>query len=259
MKNPFRIENRFRLICAACLIIVLAASQGCTRTRAFSFSRVNPFLGKGVKKSLDAAVAEFKVPGAVLAMRDMDGNTLFWTSGVAVLKSGKPMSKELYFRVGSVTKSYTATIVLQLVDEGKISLEDAIGKHLPGLVPRENEISVRHLLEMRSGLGSYGTNEEFAKMAEKYPIERNPHIEGFPNRQGVISLDKRPLEKGWTLEHYLFRSGTEYCLTLETPVHLPMQKRVEMHLFALKTSLQLLHQMRRKNVCPSKNRNHTIE
>jgi len=80
------------------------------------------------------------------------------------------------------------------------------------------------------------------KMAERYSIEQNPNIEGFPNRQGVISLDKRPLEKGWTLEHYLFRGGTKYCLTLETPVNLPMQKRVEMHLFALKTSLQLLHQ-----------------
>ncbi|MBM3239617.1 M14 family metallocarboxypeptidase [Candidatus Poribacteria bacterium] len=78
------------------------------------------------------------------------------------------------------------------------------------------------------------------KMAQEYPIERKSQIEGFPNRQGVIFLDKRPLEKGWTLEHYLFQNGTKYCLTLETPVNMPLQKRVEMHLFALKTSLQLL-------------------
>ncbi len=79
-------------------------------------------------------------------------------------------------------------------------------------------------------------------IAQKYPIERKSHIEGFPNRQGVISLDERCLEKGWTRGHYLFRNGTKYCLTLETPVNMSLQKRVEMHLLALKTSVQLLHQ-----------------
>jgi D-alanyl-D-alanine carboxypeptidase len=157
------------LIQTVCLIFLLAVPLGYAGTRAISFSRVNPFLGQDIQKSLDAAVTEFKVPGVVLGMRDMDGNTRFWTSGTADLKSGTSMSEDLYFRIGSVTKSYTATIVLQLVDEGNISLNDPIGKHLPGLVPREDEITVRHLLEMRSGLGSYGTNEEFAKMAEAQP------------------------------------------------------------------------------------------
>lgn len=169
MKDHIRIKNCFHLIHAVCLIFLLAVPLGCVGTRAFSFSRVNPFLGQGIQKSLDAAVAEFKVPGAVLGIQDMDGNTRFWTSGTADLKSGKLMSKDLYFRIGSVTKSYTATVVLQLVDEGKISLDEPIGKHLPGLIPKENKITIRHLLEMRSGLGSYGTNEEFAKMAEAQP------------------------------------------------------------------------------------------
>jgi D-alanyl-D-alanine carboxypeptidase len=169
MKDHIRIRKHLHLIQTICLIFLLAVPLGYAGTRAISFSRVNPFLGQDIQKSLDAAVTEFKVPGVVLGMRDMDGNTRFWTSGTADLKSGKPMSEDLYFRIGSVTKSYTATIVLQLVDEGKISLNDPIGKHLPGLVPREDEITVRHLLEMRSGLGSYGTNEEFAKMAEAQP------------------------------------------------------------------------------------------
>jgi len=80
------------------------------------------------------------------------------------------------------------------------------------------------------------------RVAQDYPIERKAQIEGFPNRQGVISLDKRYLEKGWTQEYYLFRHGTKYCFTLESPVNMLFQKRVEMHLLALRTSLQLLHQ-----------------
>ena len=78
------------------------------------------------------------------------------------------------------------------------------------------------------------------RVAKDYPIERKAQIEGFPNRQGVISLDKRYLAKGWTQEYYLFRHGTKYCFTLETPVNMSFQTRVEMHLLALRTSLQLL-------------------
>jgi hypothetical protein len=80
------------------------------------------------------------------------------------------------------------------------------------------------------------------RMAQEYPIERKAQIEGFPNRQGVISLDKRYLEKGWTQEYYLFRNGTKYCFTLESPVNMSFQKRVEMHLLALRTSVKLLCQ-----------------
>ena len=69
------------------------------------------------------------------------------------------MSKDLYLAIGSVTKSYVATMVLQLVDDGLVKLDAPIGEYLPGLVLRENEITIRHLLEMRSGLGDYGLIE----------------------------------------------------------------------------------------------------
>jgi len=166
MKNYINVKTWIHFIETACLIFFLIATQGCTIKKGLSVSRVNPSMGRHVQEVLDAAVAEFKVPGAILAVRDMDGNTRFWTSGVANLKTGKPMSKDLYFRIGSVTKSYTSTVILQLVDEGRIILDDPIGKYMPGLVPLDGEITIQNLLEMRSGLGSYGTNEEFAKLLE---------------------------------------------------------------------------------------------
>jgi D-alanyl-D-alanine carboxypeptidase len=78
------------------------------------------------------------------------------------------MSRNLHFRIGSVTKTYTSTVVLQLYDEGLINLDDPIGKYLPGLVPQEDKITIRHLLEMRSGLGDYN-NSELAKFFEANP------------------------------------------------------------------------------------------
>jgi len=85
-------------------------------------------------------------------------------------------------------------------------------------------------------------NAIIQRIAQKYPIEHKLQIEGFKNKGGVISLDEQFPEKGWTREYYLFQNGTKYCLTLETPANMPLQKRVEMHLLALKTSVQLLHQ-----------------
>jgi Tol biopolymer transport system component/CubicO group peptidase (beta-lactamase class C family) len=59
------------------------------------------------------------------------------------------------FRIGSVTKTFTATIVLQLVAEGKLRMTDSLEKHLPGVVPRGGEITLRRLLNHRSGLVNF--------------------------------------------------------------------------------------------------------
>lgn len=185
MKNHIPLKTRFWLIQAACLILFLLAAQGCAKKNELSVSRVDLSMGHRVQEALDTAVAEYNVPGAILTLGDMNGNTRIWTSGLAELETGKSMSKDLYFLIGSATKSYTATIVLQLVDEGKISLDDPIGKYLPGLVPRENKITIRHLLEMRSGLGDYGPNPEFTKFMEPDPLRACT-----PEQLVKFSLDK---------------------------------------------------------------------
>ena len=50
------------------------------------------------------------------------------------------------FRIGSVTKTFTTAVVLQLVAEGALRLDDPIARHLPGVVQGEGEMTVRHLL-----------------------------------------------------------------------------------------------------------------
>jgi TolB protein len=73
------------------------------------------------------------------------------------------------FRVGSVTKTFTATIVLQLVQEGKLRLDSTLEEHLPGVVPRGGEITIRHLLGHRSGLANITEYPEWLKEAERSP------------------------------------------------------------------------------------------
>jgi len=75
-------------------------------------------------------------------------------SYVATAGTRRPSANQR-FRIGSVAKTFTATIVLQLVDEGELRLSDTLEDHLPGVVPRGNEITIRQLLQHRSGLVNY--------------------------------------------------------------------------------------------------------
>ena len=76
-------------------------------------------------------------------------------------------SADQRFRIGSVTKTFTATIVLQLVEEGKLRLESTLEDHVPGVVPRGDEITVRQLLEHRSGLANVTEFPTWMKQAER--------------------------------------------------------------------------------------------
>jgi D-alanyl-D-alanine carboxypeptidase len=108
-----------------------------------------------VQHALDEAVAE-GVPGVVAELRDGRG---VWraASGAADLADGQRARAEDRFRIGSVTKTFVATVVLQLVAEGRIGLDDPIEQDLPGLVPNGRNITVRQLLSHTSGLADYLT------------------------------------------------------------------------------------------------------
>jgi D-alanyl-D-alanine carboxypeptidase len=77
------------------------------------------------------------------------------TSGVADLGKRRPPAPDGRFRVGSVTKSFVSTVVLQLVSEGRLSLDDTVEHWLPGLVPGGDKITVRQLLNHTSGIFNY--------------------------------------------------------------------------------------------------------
>lgn len=72
------------------------------------------------------------------------------------------------FNIGSINKAFTAVCVMQLVDKGGIRLDDKIKTYIPELnAPMADEITIRHLLEMKSGLGSYWDSEQFQKTYKK--------------------------------------------------------------------------------------------
>jgi D-alanyl-D-alanine carboxypeptidase len=79
------------------------------------------------------------------------GGTYRRAFGETSFQTHAPRGVDEPFRIASMTKTFIATVVLQLVDEGKLSLADPVAKWYPAF-PRGNEITVDHLLRMRSGI-----------------------------------------------------------------------------------------------------------
>src|SRR3954453_13132451 len=117
-----------------------------------------------LQPELDALVAA-GVPGAVLVVEDPEADPITVVSGVADTASGRPMQADDRFRIGSLTKPYVATVVMQLAEEDVLSLDDHVEKWAPGLLSDGEEITVRDLLGHRSGLYEY---EEDPRVLEPY-------------------------------------------------------------------------------------------
>ena len=98
-------------------------------------------------------------PAALTAVRDKDGNTIGAAAGVGNLETGEAPPLDGEVRIGSNTKTFVAVVTMQLVQEGKISLDEPIETYLPGLLHGEGidgaKITVRQLLQHTSGLPEY--------------------------------------------------------------------------------------------------------
>lgn len=99
---------------------------------------------------LDQVVAA-GVPGALAVVRE-GGRTQTSATGFSDVGAGTKLRAGDRFRIGSVTKTFVATIVLQLAAERRLRLDDPVGHRLPGLLPDGDRITIRHLLGHRSGL-----------------------------------------------------------------------------------------------------------
>ncbi|MFE0734759.1 MULTISPECIES: serine hydrolase domain-containing protein [Streptomyces] len=124
---------------------------------------------EGVAAALNSALAN-GAPGAMARFSGPEG-VESRTAGVRDRVSGSPMDVNARFRVGSVSKTFSTVVLLQLVQEGKLELDTSVNQYLPGLLP-DDRITVRHLLTHRSGLADY-TNAMFADTVPGFEAVRN--------------------------------------------------------------------------------------
>ncbi|MEI4800853.1 serine hydrolase domain-containing protein [Bacillus sp. FJAT-51639] len=102
-------------------------------------------------------------PG-ILVKTSEGGKTWGYAAGVADLSTKKPMKTDFRFRIGSVTKTFTATVVLQLAGENRLNLDDSIEKWLPGVIQGNGydakQITIRQILNHTSGIAEYSRSKE---------------------------------------------------------------------------------------------------
>jgi D-alanyl-D-alanine carboxypeptidase len=132
------------------------------------------------------------IPGAIVGVWQDGAPPYVRAFGVCDTASGEPMAINLHMRIGSLTKTFVTTAILQLADKGKLSLDDPISKYIPG-VPNGDAITVRQLAAMRSGLYNY-TDEVVPALASQ------PQRQWTPRELLDISFRHPPL----------FRPGTEF-------------------------------------------------
>lgn len=102
-----------------------------------------------------AWLAEGSTPGVSIAVVRGRDTLLVRGYGVADRASNAPVAPATVFRIGSVTKQFTAALVMQLVEQGKVALDDSIAAHLAGLPAAWRGVTVRQLLNHTSGIPSY--------------------------------------------------------------------------------------------------------
>jgi D-alanyl-D-alanine carboxypeptidase len=143
------------------LVLVAVAATSAFQSTTRKKSAINPGFPLDVQNSLHAAVtkelAAFggnkPVPGAVIAIWAPGKGTLVTGVGDSNIAPQTPMAPDDKFRIGSNTKTFVITVLLQLVDEKKLSLDDPLSKFDVGVkVPNSENITVRQLCQMRSGL-----------------------------------------------------------------------------------------------------------
>jgi D-alanyl-D-alanine carboxypeptidase len=107
-----------------------------------------------LNKQVPAALKKAQLPGAIVGVWQGNKRVYLKAFGVADTKTQAPLKTDSHVRIGSLTKPYTVMGILQLVEDGKLALDDPVGKYIQG-VPNGDVITLRQLAEMRSGLGDY--------------------------------------------------------------------------------------------------------
>jgi D-alanyl-D-alanine carboxypeptidase len=162
--------------------------------------------GRASKADLDAALKksfrESDAPGVVAAVQTPQ-YTWVGALGVADRASGKPMTPEVHHRIGSVTKTFTATMLLQAADKGLLSLDDTIDRYVKG-VPNGDKITLRQMSDMTSGIASYTEDKQWAK-----EFLSDPTRVWKPEELAQIGIKESPLFEPGTEWYY---SNTNYML-----------------------------------------------
>ncbi|MVO98266.1 serine hydrolase domain-containing protein [Paenibacillus lutrae] len=171
MKMPFKIVSASLALMMTGISLInavpgIAVEAEAASSRTSSSDTQAKHKHSAVKKALQTAM-EAGLPG-ILVKSTENGKRWAYSAGIADLTTEQQMQTNYLFRIGSVTKTFTATVILQLAGENRLNLDDSIEKWLPGVVHGNGyegkEITVRQLLNHTSGISEYLKSDKISLM-----------------------------------------------------------------------------------------------
>ncbi|MGW4574600.1 serine hydrolase domain-containing protein [Streptomyces tendae] len=159
-----RTKNAGIALAATAMLTALAVTPAGAATTALPGPSITGVL------AVQKQAMTYGAPGALTRI-DSGASSYRIASGKADTAAGVPMDANRRFRVGSVSKSFTTVVLMQLVAEGRVDLDAPANDYLPRALP-DDRITVRHLLSHRSGLWDY-TNDMFYHTVPGFEAVRN--------------------------------------------------------------------------------------
>ncbi|WP_230687226.1 serine hydrolase domain-containing protein [Catellatospora vulcania] len=184
------------LAVALTALLALPGTAACSTPAAQATPAPSPGVtATDLTARLDGAVQqvmrELAIPGAIVAVSVPGVVDYTGAFGVGDKATGTPMSLDDHMRIGSVTKTFTGTAILQLVEQGRIALTDPIAKYVDG-VPSGDDITLRMLGDMHSGLYSFEQDPEFVTTVLN-ELPKGPDAGAVTPRQLIEITARHPL------------------------------------------------------------------
>ena len=157
----------------------------------------------GLQAEIPQIMKQSAIPGVVVLIQSRDQGDWSAAFGTRTIGKNDPISLDDYLRIGSNTKTMTATVILQLVQEGKLSLEDPVSKYVTGIA-NGDQITIAQLAEMRSGLDAFTSN-----LGYNQTLDSDPTKAWTPDELLAIARPQPPLSPPGQVFDY---SNTNYLL-----------------------------------------------
>lgn len=159
-RNAARAPLAFLLL--ACLALFVPARGAVAQEQRQSDRPFPAAKRQQIDAVVNRAFAASEVPGVVVGIWIPGQGTYVAAKGFADLRSRQPMRSSYYFRIGSITKTFTVTALLILADEKRLGLDDPVSKYVD-FVPAGDRITLRMLANMTSGLHSYTEDDAWIR------------------------------------------------------------------------------------------------
>jgi D-alanyl-D-alanine carboxypeptidase len=152
-------------------VIFIALFSSCKSDSASEPTGDNEIVTE-LNRVCDSIMTNSSLPGMVVGVWSKEkGISYVKGLGYSNLAPLEKMNPDYHFRIGSNTKSFVITTILQLVDEGKLLLEDKLSKYFPNF-PDGDKVTLRMMCNMSSGINNYTETEEFAEQFMTNPLRK---------------------------------------------------------------------------------------